>query len=267
MVCLTFACSQNIHAMRCGIKSLTQPRKTREFKALSFCSKSEKSHDDLKQLQRIYKSLPSNNPNCFEVVTKKKSCKYGDNCCMLAKESIEKAEKGKALRLQKENHVDGQVYIEMLRGIEKKLTSLLRKHVDAQSVVLESSDKESLESHHKAIKERITMMAECLIYSANIYGMNFYDCSAQYYKENPKGLFDSTKHMTPEDRERENLQNECNETYKSLMLGIGIPRNKNILMGWGKNMMDPYYIFDWLDAIQSAMRDHDDYRKNGGSVY
>lgn len=263
IVFFTFACAHNIHAMRCGIKLLTQPSKARFLKIQIV---------DLTKLQQIRDSLENIEPICFDTVEKTNPCKYQDSCCLLAKNSAQLAKKGKAVRLEKiatENDADtvDAVYIDILKDKAKRLVLLQQKNEEAQNIFSESQFKEALEPFYKELCELTRNISECLTYSANIYGTTFYECSGRYYEKNPRGLFDSTKHMTLQEREREKLQNECNKINKIIMKSNGYPLNLNILLGWGAHTMDPDYIGAWLDGIERSMRAHDDYVKGGGSVY
>ena len=266
----TLTCAQTIHAMRCGIKLLTQPRKARQIILTSFPNGDPNS--PLKKLQQIYDSLENIEPICFATVEKTNACKYKSSCCLLAKNSDKLAKKGKAIRLKKisTDNAAGDIdalYIHLLKDIAMRLSIIQQKNVEAQNIFLASQDKKTIEPFHKELSELTKNISECLTYSANIYGTTFYECSGRYYKKNPRGLFDSTKDMTPQEHEREKSQNECNRIYKSLMKSNGHPLNQNILLGWGKHTMDPAYLGAWLDGIESAMKDHDDYIKKGGGVY
>jgi len=256
------ACTPNAHAMRCAIKPLKLTRTT-PLKALSLCSTLGKSNDDLKKLQHISESLYNIAPKgCFT-----DGCENHKSCCLLARNDAEKAKQGKAIRLKEMAGKNDDAYIDILKDTVKRLLLLQQKNVKTQSILLASEDKEAIVPFYKQLCEFTKNVSECLTYSANIYGITFYEASERYYEKNPQGLFNSTKHMTPEEREREKLQDECNRINKALMKSNGYPLNKNILLGWGAHTMDPEYIGVWLDGMEQAMRAHDDYVKNGGGVY
>lgn len=264
-LCFMVVCAQNIDAMRCNIRSLLA-HKTSRFKAQSFCSKSEKS-DDQKKLQHIHDSLKAIHPSCFAVMTKGSACPHQDSCCLLAKNDEAQAKKGKAIRLKKMLTDDGSACVHILRDTKLRMLILEEKNVAVQKIVAESQDKEAIEPLRESFSTLIVNISECLTYSANIYGKTFYEHSADYYAQHPRGLFDSTKHMTPMDRERERLQYECNEINQKIMKDTGYRPNKNILLGWGAHTMDRAYVGAWLDGIERAMRGYDQLRKDSGNDY
>jgi hypothetical protein len=266
-LCFIVVYAQSIHAMRSSIKTLKLASKTQHNKML-FCNKS-----DLKGLQQIYTAIGNINPMCFDEITKGDACKYKGSCCLLAKNNAKQAKKGKAVRLQKASdlygptNVDNVYKIFVLTGLVKRLATLQQKNAEAQTIFLASHDKEALAPLYKQLRELTRDISECLTYGANIYGITFNQCSERYYQKNPQGLFDSSKDMSLQERERENLQNECNKMYRDLMKSNEYPLNKNILLGWGKYTMDPSCLDSWFNNIKQAMADHDTYKKNGGGVY
>lgn len=264
ILCFIFACAQNIDAMRCGIKPLKLAYKTRQITIAHFPNGDPNS--PLKRLQRIYDSLENVEPNCFATVEKTNACKYQESCCLLAKNSVKLAKKGKAIRLKEISADNDAVHIDILKDIVKSLSILQQKNVEAHAISA-SRYEADIEPLRQEFCELIKNISECLVYSANIHGTTFQDCCERYYKKNPQGIF-ATKHMTPQEHEREKLQDECNEINKELMKNNGYPLNQNILLSWRDHSMDRAYVEAWLDAIEGAMRGHDQYyRKDGGNVY
>ncbi len=269
ILCFTFVYGENVHAMRCGIKSLMQPHTARHIIVTSFPNGDPNS--PLKKLQQIYDFLENIEPTCFAAVEKTNACKYKNSCCLLAKNSTKLAKKGKAIRLKNTStdHEAGDVdavYIHILKDIAMRLSILQQKNTEAHNIFSASQNKETIEPFHKELCELTKNISECLTYSANIYGTTFYECSARYYEKNPCGLF-FTQDMTPQECEREKLQNECNKINKELMKSNGYSLNQNILLGWGKHTMNSAYIGAWLAEMKKVIKEHDDYVKNGGGIY
>lgn len=261
-LCFTFACSQNVHAMRCNIKSLLV-HKASCFQLLSFWSKSEKPDGDVKKLQQMYDSLWHVAPKGFLA----DACINNNSCCLLAKNNEAQAKKGKAIRLQKMLTEDDSASVHMLRDIRLRMLILQEKSAAVQKIGAESQDKEAIEPLRESFSKLITLTSECLTYSANIYGKTYYEHSADYYAQHQDGIFNSTQHMTPIDRERAELQNECNQINKEIIKSNGYSLNKNILLGWGEHTCsDLASVLAAHARIENAHRGHDQ-QKNSGNDY
>lgn len=227
-LCFIFACAQNIDAMQCNIKNIKSllTQKTSRFESLSFWSKSD---NDVKKLQQVYDSLWHVGPKGFLT----DACINNNSCCLLAKNNEVQAKKGKAIRLKKMLTEDGSASVHMLRDLKLRMLILQEKNAEAHKIVAESQDKEALKPLRESFSKLITLTSECLTYSTNIYGKTFYEHSADYYAQHQDGLFNSAQHVTQTDRERAELQDECNQINKEIMKSNGHSHNRNILLGWG----------------------------------